>query len=261
MGSIVRARRRKRKAWYVGPSMRARTTRLVLALALACAWTRAAAADEPKTETASGIGDCRALEERNAKELAMWSAGQPPRPWAYPARETILDAPWMELVRALGHSAGLLLVTAVPHVGFAIRSKSPELLLAWPLSVPFGPALSCSRRVGTFDVDKLRPNRLMLEPSLAVADVGTTFALRPGYRFLVHPGDWFFGIGGGFGSTIELARPKGAAPRAGLSPEAVVQLGACCAPGFVTLAIRGDFYFDGPATPATFSATFGLTWF
>jgi len=241
--------------------MHARRTTIALgALVLSLVASRAGAEPEPATETASGFGDCAALDARNARELAMWTATQPPRPWTYASRETLLDAPWVELLRATGHTAGLLLVTVVPHVGVAFRSKTPELLLTWPLSVPFGPALSCSRRVGSFDVDKFRPNRILLEPSLWVAD-RTTFSLRPGYRFMVHPGEWFFGLGGGVGSTIEIARPLGASPRASLSPEAVVQLGSCCAPGYVTLAVRGDFFFDGPTTPATFSVSFGLTWF
>jgi hypothetical protein len=217
-------------------------------------------------DRATGFRECRELEARNDKELAMWTAAQPPKPYAYAERETVLDAPWVELGRAVGHSAGLLVTTLVPHVGVAFRSSLPEFLITWPLSVSVGPALSCSRKGGSFDVDHARPNRFLLEPSLFVGDQGTTFSLRPGYRFLHHPADWILGFGAGVGLPIEIVRPRGASARLGLGPEAVAQLGACCAPGYATLTARLDFFFDGPApplaaTPVMFSVSLGLTYF
>ena len=45
-----------------------------------------------------------------------------------------------------------------------------------------------------------------------------------------------------------------------ISPEAVVQLGSCCAPGYVTIALRGDFFFAGERRVAA-SLSFGVTYF
>jgi hypothetical protein len=217
----------------------------------------------------TGFAACRELEAKNQSELAMWTAAQPAKPFAYTGRETVLDAPWTELGRAFGHSAALLLATAVPHMGVGFRSSQPEFVIAWPLSVSIGPALSCSRKNGTFEIDKSRPNRFLFEPAIWAADAGTTFSLRPGYRFLWHPTNLllgFVGAGAGIGSTIELARPRSmppanSQPRASLSPEIVFQLGSCCSPGYVMLTTRFDFFFDGPSTPFAFSQTMGFTYF
>lgn len=220
-------------------------------------------------DAVTGFGACRDLEARNDRELALWTSTRPPTPYAYPAREAILDAPWIELGRALGHSAALLAATAAPHVGVGFRTSSPEFVITWPLSASVGPALACTRKAGTFDVDRSRPNRFLLEPSLWIGDAGTTFALRPGYRFLVHPADWLFGFGAGLGVPIEIVRPQKLAPRAGLGPELVVQFGGCCAPGYFNLTTRLEIYFDGApkpppvisATPVAFSVTLGFTYF
>ncbi len=229
---------------------------------------RTARADE-ETLAVSGFHACEQLDAKNQRELAMWATAQPSKAYVHPARETILDAPWIELGRAFVRSAGILLATVVPHVGVGFRTSQPELVIAWPLSVSIGPALSCSRKSGSFDIDRSRPNRFLLEPALWVADAGTTFSVRPGYRFLYHPTDvlfGFFGFGLGLGGAIELARPRAvapanSAPRASLSPEIAIQLGSCCAPGYVMLTSRFDVFFDGPSTPFAFSTTMGFTYF
>ena len=46
----------------------------------------------------TGFAACEQLEAKNKSELAMWAAAQPPKPFAYQERETVLDAPWVELV-------------------------------------------------------------------------------------------------------------------------------------------------------------------
>lgn len=217
----------------------------------------------------TGFPECAELEAKNKAELAMWVAAQPTKPFVYQNSETVLDAPWVELGRAFGHTAAILVATAVPHMGVGFRSSQPEFVISWPLSVSLGPAMSCSRKDGTFDIDKSRPNRLVLEPAIWAADAGTTFSLRPGYRFLWHPTGFllgFAGFGAGIGTTLELARPRvvppgNKEPRASLSPEIVIQLGTCCSPGYVTLTTRFDFFFDGPATPVAFSTTMGFTYF
>ena len=188
----------------------------------------------------------------------MWATSQPATPYKYARQGRVLDAPWVELGRGFGSSLGVLLATLVPNVGVLTRGSLPEFLVSWPWSVTFGPALSCSRTRGKFDVDAFRPHRAMLEPSFAIAQNTTTFAVRPGYRFLVHPASWFLGVGGGLGSTLELAGSEPVRPS--ISPEAVVQLGSCCAPGYVTIALRGDFFFAGERRVAA-SLSFGVTYF
>ena len=209
-------------------------------------------------DAASGFADCEALDVRNEKELAMWATAQPPVPYKYPRTERILGAPWVELGHGFASAFGVLLTALLPNLGVLTRGALPEFLVSWPWSFSLGPASSCSRTRGQFEVNAFRPNRLMLEPSFAIAQNTTTFALRPGYRFLLHPASWFIGVGGGLGSTIELA---GSEPiRPSVSPEAVVQLGSCCAPGYFTIVARGDFFFEGQRRVAA-SISFGVTYF
>jgi len=188
----------------------------------------------------------------------MWATAQPPTPYKYPRTERILGAPWVELGHGFGSAVGVLLTSVLPNLGVLTRGALPEFLVSWPWSFSFGPASSCSRTRGLFEVNAFRPNRLMLEPSFAIAQNTTTFALRPGYRFLVHPASWFFGVGGGLGSTIELAGPEPIRPS--ISPEALVQLGSCCSAGYFTIAARGDFFFEGQRRVAA-SISFGVTYF
>ncbi len=221
----------------------------------------AAAADEPAkddTDRATGFGDCEAFRERNEKELAMWSPTQPAVPYAYPKRELVLDAPWVELGRGLGSAAGVILTTILPNVGVLFRGALPEFVVSFPWQFPFAPPFACSRKRGTFDVNLHRPSRFLLEPGVAIAKDGTTFWVRPGWRFLVHPAGWFVGVGGGIGTTLELV---GREPfRPSISPEAVVQLGACCSPGYFTIALRADVFLAG-STPFAASLSFGVTYF
>ena len=228
-------------------------------LAVLTASSFASAAEEPDdTDRVSGFGDCRALEERNEKELHMWSPTQPATPYAYPKHEVVLDAPWIELGRGIARAGGVLLTTILPNVGVLFRGALPEFVVSFPWQFPFGPASSCSRARGTFDVLPYRPNRLLLEPGFAIGKDETTFWLRPGWRFLVHPASWFIGLGGGLGTTLEIAS-KGPF-RPSVSPELVAQLGSCCSPGYFTLALRGDVFFAG-TSPFAISLAFGATYF
>ena len=229
-------------------------------LILVLAAPSSARAEEPKDDTdrVSGFGECAALAERNEKQLQMWAPTQPATPYAYPKRAVVLDAPWVELGRGFASAAGVLATTILPNVGVLFRAALPEFLVSFPWQFPFGPPSSCTRARGTFDVMPHRPNRLLLEPAIAIAKDGTTFSLRPGYRVLVHPASWFVGLGGGLGSTIELV---GRGPiRPSVSPEFVAQLGACCNPGYFTIALRGDFFFAGE-NPVSVSLSFGVTYF
>lgn len=188
----------------------------------------------------------------------MWATAQPSVPYKYARPERILDAPWVELGHGFGSAFGVFLATVLPNLGVLTRGSLPEFLISWPWSVTFGAPLSCSRTRGKFDVNAFRPHRALLEPSFAIAQNTTTFAVRPGYRFMVHPASWFLGVGGGVGSTVELA---GIEPiRPSISPEAVVQLGSCCSPGYFTIAARGDFFFAGQRRVAA-SISFGVTYF
>jgi hypothetical protein len=243
---------------------------LATALLVPCTFARTAGAEEPAksdkatsdekddVDRASGFGDCAALRERNEKELAMWSPTQPAVPYAYPKREVVLDAPWVELGRGLGSAAGVIATTLLPNVGVLFRGALPEFVVSFPWQFPFAPPFACSRKRGSFDVNLHRPSRFLLEPGFAIAKDGTTFWLRPGWRFLVHPAHWFVGLGGGIGTTLEIV---GREPfRPSISPEAVVQLGACCAPGYFTLALRADVFLAG-STPFAASLSFGVTYF
>jgi hypothetical protein len=228
-------------------------------------------ADEPAksdhVDGATGFAACRAFEAQNAAELEAWTAAQPKQPWRYAARETVLDAPWWPLLDGFAKSAEPLLASVIPHLGAGYRS-TPEFVIAWPLSVSLGPTLSCTRKRGSFDVDRSRPLRILLEPQIRAGKLSippgpareaVTFSLRPGVRVVHQPHDWWVGFGGGFGVPIDIASPLGY-PRAGISPEAVVRLGACCASSYVTIAWRVDVMFAGPDAVST-SLTAGYTYF
>ena len=188
----------------------------------------------------------------------MWVTAQPPTPYKYAREERGADAPWAELGHGFGSALGGSATTVLPNLGVLTRGTLPEFLVSWPWSVPLGPALSCTRTRGKFDVNAFRPHRAMLEPSFAIAQNTTTFAVRPGYRFLVHPATWFVGVGGGLGTTIELVGSEPVRPS--ISPEAVAQLGSCCSPGYFTIALRGDFFLAGERRVAA-SISFGVTYF
>ncbi|CAN5233556.1 hypothetical protein BH09MYX1_BH09MYX1_44410 [soil metagenome] len=217
-----------------------------------------ASAPKDDTDRASGFGDCTALRERNEKELQMWSPTQPAVPYAYPKRDLLLDAPWIELGRGFASAAGVIVASVLPNVGVLFRASLPEFLISFPWQFPFGPPSSCTRTRGTFDVVPYRPNRLLLEPGFAIAKDTSTFFLRPGYRFLVHPASWFVGLGGGIGTTMEIVGKEPFRPS--VSPEFVVQLGACCTPGYFTIALRGDFFFAGENRYSG-GISFGVTYF
>jgi hypothetical protein len=241
---------------------------LLVAVAALAAPARADDAAKPEgVDGATGFAACRDFDARNASELLAWTGAQPPQPWRYRARETILDAPWWPILEGFAKSAEPLLASVVPHLGAGYRS-SPEFVLAWPLSVSLGPALSCTRKRGSFDVDRSRPVRILLEPQIRAGKLGippaqpreaVTFALRPGVRVLHQPHDWWVGLGVGVGIPVDLVSPLGY-PRAGISPEAVLRLGSCCGAGYVTIALRVDVMFAGPDAAST-SLTAGYTYF
>lgn len=205
-----------------------------------------AAAEEPKLEFADGAEACRAFNEKNERELAAWSKSQPATPYQYPREDNILGAPWGPLTRSFGSSLELLAASAVPHVGAQLRVETPAAVVSWPWSVPLGPASTCSRKQGTFTVNNFRSHRALLEPGLVASTRGLGLFVRPGYRFIYHPSEWVVGIGGGLGSTIELAGNREPL-RPSLGPEGVMQFGRCCDSSYFTFAIRYDRYFSGEA--------------
>lgn len=202
-----------------------------------------ARAEEPKQDVADGTDECRAFEAKNEKELADWSKLQPSVPYKYARPDTVLGAPWGPFLEGSGKSGELLVATLVPHVGAQLRGDLPAALLALPWSVPFGPAYTCSRKQGSFVVNKYKVHRLLFEPAFFTNNRGVGGYLRPGYRFLYHPSDWVVGVGGGIGSTIEAA--KNESLRASLGAEAVMQFGHCCDSGYFTLNFRYDRFFGG----------------
>jgi hypothetical protein len=219
----------------------------------------ASALAEERIDYADGPAACRAFHAKNDRELAEWSKTQPPTPYVYPHDDNVLGAPWGPLVTGLGSTADLLLASAIPHVGAELRPAAPGRIIAFPWSLPIGPAYTCSRHVGSFTVRDYKFHRDMLEPAVLAGQKGTAFTTRVGYRFLYHPSDWVVGAGGGLGHTFDLA-VKGEPTRMSLSPEAVLQFGHCCDASYFILALRYDHYFAGSSSDII-GGTLGYTFF
>ena len=214
---------------------------------------------EDKIDYADGLAGCRAFHAKNDHELAEWSKTQPAVPYAYPTDDNILGSPWGPFTRGAGETADLLVASLVPHVGSQLRNNAPVAVIAWPLSLPLGPAYTCSRHRGTFTVRDYRYHRAMLEPGLTAGQRGLGIFTRIGYRFLYHPRDWVVGAGGGLGTTIDLSGNKEPS-RASLGPEAVMQFGHCCDASYFIFAIRYDRYFAG-SDLNIIGGTLGYTFF
>jgi hypothetical protein len=244
-----------------------RVTSRVLLLAVSCALapagllvaTESVANAEDRIDYADGPEACRAFHAKNDRELAEWSKTQPATPYEYPHDDNVLGAPWGPLVSGLGSTADLLIASAIPHVGAQLRADAPVVVIAWPWSIPIGPAYTCSRHVGSFTVRDYRYHRALVEPTVIAGQKGSGFLTRFGYRFLYHPSDWVVGAGGGLGTTIDLA-VKGEPTRASLGPEAVLQFGHCCDASYFILAMRFDRYFAGSSTNII-GGTLGYTFF
>jgi hypothetical protein len=216
--------------------------------------------DDPVDDTVNavdGIAACAALVEKNSRDMQTWEKTQSPTPYKYPERETFLDAPWFPLFRGVSNSgAALIAATLIPNLHAVLRGANPAAGFSWPWSIPVGPAFWCTRKKGTFDVIQYRPFRILIEPGF-YAENPIAFWIRPGARFMWHPTSWFVGVGGGLGSLVEMT---GNEPfRASISPEVVLALGRCCNPGYFSLALRHDFFFEGK-TQLT-SASVGFTYF
>ncbi len=220
---------------------------------------RFARADEFAGDTANGFRECRDLVDRNQREQQTWTSALPKKSATVPDDGLVVGAPWKTFFRGVGEALPVILPTLVPHLGATVRSSSPAIVLAWPWSIPLGPSNACTRRSGTFSVSEHRLNRIMIEPNLVVQDHGVGFSTRLGDRIVWHPTDWVVGVGGGMGTTLELSG-FGEPLRASLSPEAVFHVGHCCEPGYVTLALRADFFFAGTKA-AVPTATLGYTFF
>ena len=217
-----------------------------------------AQADE-RIDYADGPAACRAFHAKNDRELVDWSKTQPALPYSYPQDDNVLGAPWGGLTSALGSNADLLLASLLPHVGSQLRADAPAVLVAWPMQIPFGPAFTCSRHLGSFTVRDYKFHRALVDPGVAAGKTGAAVFTRLGYRFLYHPSDWVVGVGGGLGSTIDIAQ-KGEPQRISLSPEAVMQFGHCCDASYFTFAVRYDRYFAG-TTLNGIGGTLGYTFF
>lgn len=214
---------------------------------------------EDKIEYADGPAACRAFHAKNEAELAAWSKTQPAVPYEYPRDDNVLGAPWGPLTSGVGETADLLLASLVPHIGAELRADAPVVVVAWPWSIPFGPAYTCSRHLGTFTVRDYRFHRAIVEPAVISGQRGTGFTSRLGYRFLYHPSDWVVGAGAGLGSTLDVA-VRGEPFRAALSPELVLQFGHCCDASYFILSVRYDRYFTGGSLNVI-GGTLGYTFF
>lgn len=218
-----------------------------------------ARAEEPKVDYADGPTACHEFEAKNERELAEWSKQQPATPYAYPREDTVLNGPWGQFLKGIGSQPALLLASIIPHAGAQLRKDSPAGVVSWPWSVPLGPAFTCGRNRGSFTIDKFRGHRILLEPGVVSSSRGLGVFVRHGYRFLYHPSEWVVGIGGGVGSTIEIAGNREPF-RPSVSPEAVIQFGHCCEPSYFTLAFRYDHYFGGEVTDIIWGSL-GYTFF
>jgi hypothetical protein len=216
----------------------------LLALGAAALGAAPARAEPLKLEAADGPKSCREFDERNDKQREEWEKAQPPIPYEYPQKETVLHAPWGGLLGQIVETRELLLATIIPHAGAQLRGDEPAAIVSWPWSVPFGPAFTCTRKEGAFSVDAHRAHRAMIEPGVISSNRGVGVFTRPGYRFIHHPSDWVVGVGGGLGSTVEIAGNREPF-RLSISPEALLRFGHCCDSGYFTLAFRYDRFFAG----------------
>jgi hypothetical protein len=201
-------------------------------------------AAEPQQDTADGSDHCRAFLDKNELERKAWEAKQPAQPFQLKPPETVLDAPWSAFFTWFGGNLDLIAATFIPHLGAQLRGPTPATTLSWPWSFPLGPYYACSRKTGTYGFVGHKSHRLMLEPAIVLGDLGIGFTARPGYRFLYHPTDWVVGVGGGLGSTIEIAGNHEPL-RPSVGPEVVLQFGHCCERSYFNLAIRYDYYSAG----------------
>ena len=233
---------------------------LLLALLALTAGEQSAAAEDPKYDYADGMKACADFDAKNERELAAWAKTQPAIPYQYPRDDNVLGAPWGPITSGFGSAPELLLASIIPHFGAQLRGQNPAAVVAWPWSIPIGPAFTCSRKQGTFTVREFRSNRLLLEPGLVSSNRGTGVYVRPGYRFLYHPSEWVVGIGAGVGSTIELAGNREPSGRPSVSSEVVIQFGHCCDSSYFTFAVRYDRYFAG-TTLNGIGGTLGYTFF
>jgi len=154
-------------------------------------------AEEPKIDYADGPSACREFHAKNDRELETWQKQQPAVPYKYPQEKEVLGAPWGGVLESIGSQWELVLATIIPHFGAQLRSDSPAAIISWPLSIPIGPAYTCSRTQGSFTVKNHKAHRAMLEPGIVSSNRGVGAFLRPGYRFIYQPSDWVVGPGGG----------------------------------------------------------------
>lgn len=213
---------------------------------------RPASRADTSAETVDGAGRCEALVRRNALDQRVFANGAPANEEPTPSHASYF-------FRNFTKEPALLVATLLPHLNAALRGSTPAPGLSFPWTYPLGPAMSCSRERGTFDVAQHWPLRLLLEPGILVEDERVTFFARPGARFVHHPSDWLVGVGGGLGAFFEFGAPAEPRARVALSPELLFQFGACCQPGYVTLAFRREFFFGGDSQ--LWFATVGFTYF
>lgn len=218
-----------------------------------------ARAEDLQVEAADGTPACAKFLERNTRELAEWEKDQPKSPYKHPREKLVLGAPWSPLFSGLGSTVGLLAATVIPHVGAQLRKDEPAAYVGWPWQVPLGSASTCTRARGSFSVATHRTHRVMLEPGFVSSNRGLGVFTRPGYRFLLHPSDWVVGVGGGLGSTVEIAGNREPF-RFSVSPEVLAHFGHCCEPGYFTLSFRYDHFFGGQIRDV-FGGSLGFTYF
>lgn len=216
-------------------------------------------AAEPQQDVADGTDNCRAFQEKNERELKTWEATQPAEKFQAKRPETVLDAPWSPFFAWFGGNLDLVAATFIPHLGAQLRGALPATTLSWPWSFSVGPYYSCSRKVGTYGFVGHKSHQLMLEPAVVLGDLGVGFTTRPGYRFLYHPTDWVVGVGGGLGSTLEIAGNREPF-RASVGPEVVLHFGHCCERSYFTLAVRYDYFAAGRENHIL-GASLGYTYF
>ena len=159
--------------------------------------------------------------------------------------------------RALADAMIRVSTAVIPHGGVGIDGDQFQTSVAWPLTVSFAPEVARSispRRCREPWIDRYLGSRAILEPEINVVwrkPVLARFALRAGYRFMLHRAGANVGWGAGLGTRF--LPEKTLIPS--LSPEVVVQIGECCSPSFLNVAVRYDRYFDVEENAV--SVTFG----
>lgn len=179
------------------------------------------------------------------------------------ARRDAIDDPRFEYTRlydglgeamarisdAMGRGASAF----VPQLGVRFGG-GPHAVLSFPINIPFGATQGCTR--GAL-LRRHQPLRAILEP-------GITFGVGPfarlGLRYVAHPRHSSVGVGVGASLGVQLDRDRTWNAQPFVGPEALLHLGRCCGPGYITVSLRPDLSL-APEIRTSWFAGLAWTWF